>query len=107
MFQWVDAVFPFVFVLLPLSVFIAVIFFLFVVANGGTVDWYARHLRNGARRYDDDVADGDVRVLAASVEKALETFDARLDPDVQQVSPRLVLPIPLKTMAKLFSNYLP
>ena len=93
MFQWVDAVFPFVFVFLPLSVFIAVIFFLFVVANGGTVDWYARHLRNDARRYDDDVADGDVRVLAASVERALETFDARLDPDVQQVSPHLDLPI--------------
>ena len=39
-----DAIFPYVFVFLPLAIFIFTVFFLFVIANAGTVDWYARNV---------------------------------------------------------------
>jgi uncharacterized membrane protein len=40
--QTVNAVFPYVFVFLPLAMFIFVIFILFVVANAGAEAWTAR-----------------------------------------------------------------
>jgi hypothetical protein len=46
----VDVVFPYVFVFLPLAIFIATVFLLFVVANAGTIDWYAR--QSGAGSFD-------------------------------------------------------
>jgi len=43
----VNTVFPYVFTALPLFAFIIILFFFFLNANSGSIEWYARDYKEG------------------------------------------------------------
>ena len=91
MIQIVDAVFPYIFVFLPLTIFIVVVFILFVIANSGEIDWYARHLDQ--RHLDhrllgkatlDELTGSAMRAIGNAFENYEEVSARKVD-DVQKV----------------------
>jgi hypothetical protein len=112
MTQIVDAVFPYIFVILPLTVFIVVVFILFVIANSGEIDWYARHLDQ--RHLDqrligkatlDELTGSAMTAIGSAFEK-YEGVSARKVDDVQKVSLPNFITILKKIWTKSQTNFI-
>jgi GTPase SAR1 family protein len=107
MTQIVDAVFPYIFVILPLTIFIVVVFILFVIANSGEIDWYARHLdqRLIGKATLDELTGSAITAIGNAFEKYEEVSARKVD-DVQKVSLPNFITILKKIWKKSQTNFI-